>query len=146
MEYFFYSVDLDMFDSIRKMVKANTNEEDILYEIKANGEYLKSYDEKNYIELIGRLGTECGGYLAKKFIDLSELKKMYKKIKKDFSDEMTRDYKIMIYKAIGESKGIIIWNMQVSEEEKLGPSNSKFQDILENMSNKFKNILKKPAL
>ncbi len=117
MEYFFYMIDLEIMESIKKMKINGTNEEDLLIEIKTNGEYLATYSEKKYCELVANLGEENAVLINGEFIDLVELKSIYENVKADFDKEIIREFKIMIYNAISNCKGIIILKMQTINEE-----------------------------
>lgn len=117
MEYFFYMIDLEIMESIKKMKKSGTNYEELLIEIKTNGEYLATYSEKKYCELIANLGEENALLINNEFIDLVELKSIYENVKADFEKDIIREFKIMIYNAISNCKGIIILKMQTQEED-----------------------------
>ncbi|MBE5821063.1 MAG: hypothetical protein E7311_00555 [Clostridiales bacterium] len=113
MEYYFYSLDLDMIETLKQMKKQNIDEQEILFELKTNGEYLASYDEKKFCELVANLGENNLKYVTKEFIDLVELKKIYELTKTEFDKEIIRDFKVMIYKPISELKGIAILKSEV---------------------------------
>lgn len=117
MEYFFYMIDLEIMESIKKLKENQTNEEELLIEIKTNGEYLATYSEKKYCELIANLGEKNAALINGEFIDLVELKSIYDNVKADFDKEIIREFKIMIYNAISNCKGIIILKMQTTNEE-----------------------------
>lgn len=126
MEYFFYMIDLEIMESIKKMKKSGTNYEELLIEIKTNGEYLATYSEKKYCELIANLGEENALLINNEFIDLVELKSIYENVKADFEKDIIREFKIMIYNAISNCKGIIILKMQTIEE-KIKPEKKWFE-------------------
>ena len=121
MEYYFYSLDLDIIETIKQMRKQNVDEQEILIEIKTNGEYLCSYDEKKFCELVANLGKENAKYITNEFIDLVELKNIYEMTKNEFERESIRDFKIMIYKVIGETKGIAIIKSEIEDKDEIIP-------------------------
>lgn len=119
MEYYFYSLDLDIIESLKQMKKQNVDEQEILIELKTSGEYLASYDEKKFCELVANLGEENLKYVTKEFIDLVELKKIYEVTKNEFDKEIIRDFKVMIYKPISELKGMVILKSEVETNKEL---------------------------
>ncbi len=127
MEYFFYSIDLEIMEQIKQMKKNNVDEEEILIEIKTSGQYLGTYDEKSFCELIAKLGEDNAKYLNKEYIDLVELKALYENIKTDFDNEVIREFKIMIYKPISNCKGIVLLKMKTKEDIEIVPKKKWFE-------------------
>ena len=115
MEYYFYSLDLDIIESLKQMKKQNIDEQEILFELKTNGEYLASYNEKKFCELVANLGEENLKYITSDFIDLVELKHMYDLTKNEFEKDIIRDFKVMIYKPISETRGIAILKSEIEQ-------------------------------
>lgn len=117
MQYFFYAIDLDLLENLKTNIY-DMNTEDALFDIKTSGEYLDMYNERQYFEIIGKLGKTYGKYFTHTFIDLVELKKIYE-YSKEFKDEKTQTFRLMIYKAIGECRGLVIWKMEVEKQPEI---------------------------
>ena len=127
MEYYFYSLDLDIIESLKQMKKQNIDEQEILFELKTNGEYLASYNEKKFCELVANLGEDNLKYVTKEYIDLVELKNIYELTKSEFDKEIIRDFKVMIYKPISESKGIAILKSNVENKNEVASHKKWFE-------------------
>lgn len=131
MEYYFYSLDLDVIESLKQMKKQNISEDEILIELKTNGEYLNSYDEKKFCELVANLGKKNLKYITKDFIDLIELKHIYEITNNEFDKEIIRDFKLMIYKPISEMKGLAILKSEI-DNSKVELSSKKWYEFWKN--------------
>lgn len=105
MKYYIYKVDLDVMDKLKEL--KNDEEKGILI-LKTNGQCILEYTNAEYDNILNEIGEENANILEHKFLSLIDIKTIYDNVKLTKNNGYIREFKLKIYPAITECKGLVI--------------------------------------
>ena len=115
-----YIIELDILERIKLLLQNGKNEEGVEI-LKTNGQCVLQYTSEEYKELLEKIGENNAETLNQKFLGLMDIRGLYDSVKLDNEDTQIREFKLKIYPAITECKGIIILenkNQKPKQEKK----------------------------
>ena len=115
-----YMIELDILERV-KLLLQNGKAEEGLKTLKTNGECILQYTSEEYKELLEKIGENKADTLNQRFLGLMDIRGLYDSVKLDNEDIQIRDFKLKIYPAITECKGIVVLqsdNQQAKQEKK----------------------------
>ena len=114
MKYYIYIIDLDVMDKIKEM---KDNEEEKMLILKTNGRCVLEYTKEEYETILKEIGDDNVNILQKKFLSLIDIRKLYDNVKLSDNNGYLREFKLKIYPAISECKGIVVLKQEQDKKE-----------------------------
>lgn len=105
---YIYMIDLDILENVKLLLQNNSNNQEGLVLLKTNGQCILQYTKEEYEKLLQKVGNDTAKILSQKYLGLMDLRAIYDKVKLDNNDNCIRNFKLKIYSAITECKGIVI--------------------------------------
>lgn len=114
MKYYIYIIDLDVMDKIKEV----ENNEEAMLMLKTNGHCILEYTKEEYNEILREIGPDNAQILQKKYLSLTDIRKIYDNVKLTENDGYIRELKLKIYPAIIQCMGLVIFEEKEQEKRK----------------------------
>lgn len=114
MKYYIYIIELDIIDKINEL--GYDNEQSMLM-LKTNGQCVLEYTKEEYNQILNSIGTDNASILEKRVLSLTDIRAIYDNVEMSTDDGYIREFKLKIYPAINECKGIVILEQNDTKEK-----------------------------
>lgn len=114
MKYYIYIIELDIIDKINEL--GYDNEQSMLM-LKTNGQCVLEYTKEEYNQILNSIGTDNASILEKRVLSLTDIRAIYDNVEMSTDDGYIREFKLKIYPAINECKGIVILEQNDAKEK-----------------------------
>lgn len=115
---YIYMIELDILENVKLLLQKNANNEEGLLLLKTNGQCILQYTKEEYAELLEKVGVQTAELLNDRFLGLMDLRGIYDNVKLDNNDSVIREFKMKIYSAITECKGVVLLEGNEDDQSK----------------------------
>ena len=111
-------IELDILENVKLLLQKNANNEEGLLLLKTNGQCILQYTKEEYAGLLEKVGVQTAELLNDRFLGLMDLRGIYDNVKLDNNDSVIREFKMKIYSAITECKGVVLLEGNEDDQSK----------------------------